>query len=126
MITGQVTAFKEAVLSLRLQGDGGMERQISAVIDTGYNGGLTLPITMIEELGLPWRGRGRALLADGRESIFDMYEAIVIWDGRPCRVAIDAAESDPLVGMSLLQGYEMRIQVVEGGNVTIQALPSLA
>jgi len=103
-----------------------MERQISAVIDTGYNGALTLPLTIIEELGMPWRRRGRALLADGGETIFDTYEATVVWDGRACRVAIDATESDPLVGMSLLHGYEMRIQVVEGGDVTIQALSSIA
>ena len=103
-----------------------MERQVSAMIDTGYNGALTLPLTIIEDLGMPWRRRGRALLADGRETVFDTYEATVIWDQRPRRVAIDATESDPLVGMSLLQGYEIRIQVVAGGDVTIVALPSIA
>jgi len=125
MIRGQVTVFREAVLSLHLKGERGTERRISAVIDTGYNGALTLPLTIIEELAMPWRRRGRALLADGGETIFDTYEATVVWDGRACRVAIDATESDPLVGMSLLHGYEMRIQVVEGGDVAIQALSSI-
>jgi hypothetical protein len=38
-------------------------------------------------------------------------------------VEIDAADTDPLVGMGLLYGYEVRIQAIEGGAVTIEALP---
>ena len=122
MITGTVTAFKEAVIPLRVQGEAGTEQQIDAVIDTGYNGALTLPLALIEECGLPWRRRGRALLADGGEIIFDTYEATVIWDGQPRRIAVDAAEADPLVGMTLLQGYELTMHVVEGGDVIIRAI----
>jgi predicted aspartyl protease len=72
---------------------------------------------------LPWRRRGRALLADGTESVFDIYEATVVWDGRPRRVAVDAADIEPLVGMRLLNGYELTMQVVVGGQVRITALP---
>lgn len=35
-------------------------------------------------------------------------------------------QSDPLVGMSLLLGYEMTMQVVEGGEVTIRAISAAA
>jgi hypothetical protein len=38
-------------------------------------------------------------------------------------VEIDAADTDPLVGMGLLYGYEVRIQAIDGGVVTIEALP---
>ena len=33
------------------------------------------------------------------------------------------AEPDRLVGMGLLYGYEVRIQAIDGGAVTIEALP---
>lgn len=122
MITGIVTSFREAVISLIVQGEEGTEQQIDAVIDTGYNGALALSLARIEELRLPWRRRGRALLADGRETIFDTYETTVLWDGQPRRIAIDAVEADPLVGMALLQGYELTMQVVKGGHVTIRAI----
>ncbi|MBT4496430.1 MAG: clan AA aspartic protease [Gemmatimonadetes bacterium] len=122
MITGFVTPFREAVVSVKIQGAQGTEQQIDAVIDTGYNGALTLPLPMIRTLGLPWRRRGRALLADGRDIIFDTYEATLLWDGQPCRVAVDAAAADPLVGMALLQGFELTMQVVDGGHVTIESL----
>ena len=122
MITGFVTPFREAVIPVTIQGAQGTEQQIDAVIDTGYNGALTLPLSVIRTLGLPWRRRGRALLADGRDIIFDTYEATLLWDGQPRRVAVDAAAADPLVGMALLQGFELTMQVEDGGQVTIQSL----
>ena len=73
--------------------------------------------------GLIWRGRERALLADGSESFFDIYEVTVTWDGQPRQIPVDAVDANPLVGMSLLYGYDLRIQEVDGGNVTIEALP---
>jgi clan AA aspartic protease len=123
MIRGVVTVDREAVLRLLVRGPAGQEQEVEAVIDTGFDGWLSLPLALIAQLGLTWHRRGRALLADGSESIFDIYEAMVVWDGRPCRVPVDEAETAPLVGMSLLDGYELTVQVRAGGNVTVKALP---
>jgi clan AA aspartic protease len=106
-----------------VRGPTGQEQEIEAVIDTGFDGALSLPLADITALGLPWRRRGRALLADGTESVFDIYEATIVWHGIPRRVAVDAADIDPLVGMRLLNGYELTIQAVVGGQVRITALP---
>ncbi len=38
-------------------------------------------------------------------------------------VHVDAADTVPLVGMSLLDGYELIMQVTHGGDVRITALP---
>ena len=105
-----------------VQGPAGQEEEIAAVIDTGFDGSLSLPSATIARLGLIWRRRGRALLADGSESVF-IHEAVVIWDGRPLRIAVDAADMIPLVGMSLLDGHELTIQVRPDGGVTIKPLP---
>ena len=123
MITGVVTPFYQATIHLIVRGPAGQEQEIEAVIDTGFDGTLSLLSADISALGLPWRRRGRALLADGTESLFDIYEAIVVWDGTPHRVAVDAADIDPLVGMRLLNGYELTVQVVVGGQVTITIIP---
>lgn len=123
MITGVVTPFYEATIRLIIQSPIGQQHEIEAVIDTGFDGTLSLPLADITALGLPWRRRGRALLTDGTESVFDIYEATVVWDGRPRRVAVDAADIEPLVGMRLLNGYELTMQVVVGGQVRITALP---
>jgi len=46
----------------------------------------------------------------------------VLWDGQPQYVEADAVDTIPLVGMSLLDGYNLHIQVTAGGQVVIQAL----
>ena len=123
MINGHVTVYREAVISLSVEGSEGQSKEIDAVIDTGFNGFLTLPASLVQELGLVWRRRGRAMLADGSESLFDIYEATITWDGRPRRIAVDEVNCDPLIGMSLLYGYELTVQVVDGGRVVINPLP---
>ena len=120
---GHVTAYREAVISLNVRDARNQEREIEAVVDTGFNGFLTLPVSLIEELDLVWCRRGRAMLADGSNSVFDIYEATVRWNNRPRRIAVDAVECDPLVGMSLLYGYELTVQVADGGLVSIYPLP---
>jgi hypothetical protein len=50
-------------------------------------------------------------------------EATVNWDGAPRDVEVDAADTDPLVGMALLAGHELRIKVIAGGTVTVSAIP---
>jgi clan AA aspartic protease len=122
VISGSVNVFRQAIVRLTVRGPLGQEQEIEAIVDTGFNGSLTLPAALVATLGLPFRRRGRALLADGSESLFDVYEAIVVWDGKPHRVPIDAADLHPLIGMGLLYGYEITIQAVDGGDVTIRAL----
>lgn len=123
MITGIVNPDYEAVIHLLVQGPAGQEREINAVIDTGFNGFLTLPPILITALGLTRLSRGRAILANGAEDIFDIYGATVLWDGQPRYVETDAVDTTPLVGMALLNGYDLRIQVMNGGRVDIQATP---
>ncbi len=122
MITGTVRASIEAVIDLAVRGPKGQEQKIKAVIDTGFTGTLTLPSKLIAELGLPFRMRGRALLGDGSETLFDIFEATVVWDGQPRRIFVDTADTDPLVGMALLRGYELTLQVKDSGTVLIKAL----
>lgn len=123
MIIGVVTANREAVIRLTVRGpDAGPGRRLRAVIDTGFDGWLSLPPTLVSSLGLPWRRRSRALLADGSDSIFDIYEGTVVWDRRRRRIPVDEADSTPLVGMALLEGYELRMQVRNRGKVTIKPL----
>lgn len=120
--TGVVTDRREAVIRLRVRGPAGQDQEIEAIIDTGFDGWLSLPSSIVAQLALTWRQRGRALLADGSESVFDIYEATVDWDGELRRIPVDEAETVPLIGMSLLEGYELSIQVQRGGNVIVRAL----
>jgi len=122
MITGTVTAYREAIIRLNVRGPGGGEKTVEAVIDTGFDGILTLSTSVVAALGLPWRTRERAILADGSVTMFNMYEASVLWDGKLRRVLVQAVNTTPLVGMGMLEGYELRIEAVAGGRVVITKL----
>ena len=58
------------------------------------------------------------MLADGSESLFDIYEATIVWDGMPRRIAVDAADTDPLLGMALLYGYELKVDDIDVGGLS--------
>jgi clan AA aspartic protease len=122
MITGVVTPYREAVIRLRVRGPAGNEEEVEAVIDTGFNRFLTLPSSLISLLGLPFEASTQATLADGRAVPMDYYRASVLWDGQDRAILVLAAEGGPLVGMSLLYGYDLRMRVVDGGLVTIEPL----
>jgi clan AA aspartic protease len=110
MIRGIVTDRRDALVRLTIVGRRGRKRSIDTVIDTGFDGYLTLPFDIISRLSLVFRRRGRAELADGSETTFDVYEATVIWNGRPRRIEIDEADAGPLLGMELMDGHELRIE----------------
>ncbi len=123
MITGVVNANREAIIRLVVAGPSGQQQEIEAIIDTGFTGFLTLPPLLIEALGLSWLSRQPGILADGSVDVFDVYAVSVLWDGRLRAVEVEAADTDPLVGMSLLDCHSLRVDVQIGGIVTITALP---
>ena len=117
MIQGVVNASHEAVVTLSLQGPDGQVQDIEAVVDTGYSGFLTLPTTLVAELGLPFAYVGWAFLANDDEVAFDVHDVTVIWDGQPRHVKADATGSTPLVGMLLLDSHDRNIEVAKGGRM---------
>jgi clan AA aspartic protease len=122
MMTGRVE-LGEGRIRLKVVGRGGKEHEVEAVVDTGYTASLTLPPALIQALGLRWQTVDRVKLADGSTCIFDVYEAKVMWDGGMRHILVDEADTDPLLGMRLLKGHELRMQVHYRGKVTIQRLP---
>ncbi len=117
MITGVVNPDREATIRLKVRGQGGQEQEITAVIDTGFDGFLTLPPALLSLLNCLFLSRGQVRLGDGRTEEMDIFAATVLWDGLARTVETDAANTDPLVGMSLIYGYELNIQAVDGGTV---------
>lgn len=122
MISGMVTANKEALIRIQVHGPHGGGAELDGSIDTGFNGHLTLPHRLIADLALSFAGTTRAVLGDGSEAGMDVFEAVVLWDGRERDVAVLAADGAALVGMSLLTGYRLTLDVKVGGSVVIDAL----
>jgi predicted aspartyl protease len=51
MISGVVTDDRQAVIHLTVRGPAGQEREIEAIIDTGFDGSLSLPSSIVVQLG---------------------------------------------------------------------------
>lgn len=122
MIHGTVNENWEAAVRLTVRGRDGRAQDIAAIVDTGFTGHLTLPMALVDRLALSWRSRAQALLADGSLQVFDAYEGTVLWNGQDRTVEVNAVETQPLVGMRLIIGHRLCLDVVEHGPVTIEPL----
>jgi clan AA aspartic protease len=119
---GFVNQNCEAMLPIVVGRDNKPTQLVEALIDTGFTGFLSLPLSMIESLGLPWIFSDSVTLGDDREVIFQMYRATAIWDEQFKVVDVAASESEPLLGMSLLYGFKLQVEAVERGTVSIEAM----
>ncbi len=122
MINGQVTANREAVIELEIVSSDQKIERVEAVIDTGFNGYLTLPSDLVNRLKLQLAGNRRATLGDGNTVVLDVYLAKVIWHDQEREVLVLQAEGGPLIGMSLLYGNRVILTIINGGDVTIDPI----
>ena len=122
MIVGVVDAELQGTIRLLVLGANRRARTVTGIIDTGYSAALALPASLVAVLDLPFHSQGRAMLADGNIAIFDIHEATVIWDGDLRRVVVHVTGGDPLIGMSLLAGYQLTVEVAVGGEVRVEAM----
>lgn len=123
MIKGNVNQIREAVIPLALRDDRGNDLNLEAIVDTGFNGTFSLPPAQIRGLGLTPVGHAQALLADGTLVSLDVFRVTVIWDGAPKAVDADCVDGPPLVGMALLEGFDLHIRNIAGGDVVIEPIP---
>ena len=124
MMQGYVNTGYEAVISLVIKHDSRL-KSINAVIDTGFTGFLSLPQSIIDELELSWSYSDFATLGDGSQTLFDVHDATIIWDGQFREIEINSADTDPLLGMKMLRGFRLQVDTIQGGLVTIEALPNI-
>jgi clan AA aspartic protease len=122
MIYGVVNVRREATLPLVVGNSSGQRQAVGTVIDSGFDGFLSLPSEIIIRLGLPWTISNPATLGDDSEIVFDFYTGTVIWDGQYREIDIAESETEPLLGMAMLYGYRLQIDTVEGGIVKIEVL----
>ena len=123
MPTGSVNAKPEAILPLRVRGPSGLVRDVEALIDTGYSGVIVLPGPLVTLLGLPKRRSVDVRLGDGTVRRFDVFAAELEWDGQWQTVAVSAIGHRAIIGMELLVGHSVRLDVAPGGVVEIVPIP---
>jgi clan AA aspartic protease len=123
MMSGVVNSNLEPLLTIMVRAAGGDGYDVEALVDTGSNGFLTLGPDLIAALGLSWVGTEEAELADGSLQVLDVFVATIDWHGRPKQADVQAVVAQPLLGMSLMQDSELRIDVAAGGSMSIIERP---
>ena len=123
MLTGTISDDLQAWVVVEILSPNGQSLSVEVVLDTGFNGQLALPAATIQRLGLPEHIQVPAFLAAGDRVNLMSYRGAVLWDGQPLPVRVVEADGEPLLGMELLQGSRVTLDVRDGGPVTIDALP---
>jgi clan AA aspartic protease len=93
---------------------------VEYVVDTGFEGALTLPVSAARAMGLSRAHQLTATLADGSQVAVDVYRATIEWNGNNIRVAVLGMGGRPLLGNALLEGSDLFIHYKDGGEVRIE------
>ena len=108
---------REARVRLFIRGAAGMLHGLEAAVDTGFTEELTLDTGLIEALQLPYVLTEQTMLSDGSIVPCAVHAAKILWDGEERGILVQAGEGTPLLGIGLLLGYELRLQVMLGGEL---------
>ncbi|MBW4676005.1 MAG: clan AA aspartic protease [Desmonostoc geniculatum HA4340-LM1] len=95
------------------------EVEIECVVDTGFEGFLTLPPTVVKNLDLPYLAPIKANLADNSRIVTNVHQATILWNGTERAIPVLAMGRRPLIGTALLEDYHLSIDFCEGGTVLV-------
>ena len=98
---------------------------LNFVIDTGFNGYLTLPVQAVSAMNLPLYSSTPIKLADGSEALSAIHLATVVWDDVEKVVLVLASGYKPLLGTAMMEKYHLEIDFEDNGLVSLEKIPSL-
>jgi clan AA aspartic protease len=123
VIHGTVVGLQARInVRLRSPERADFEFEIECVIDTGFEGTLTLPFDVVAALKLPYVTRINANLADNSSVLTRLHLATLIWHGVEREVIVLAMGRRPLIGTALLEDYHLSVDFCEGGSVIIDEI----
>jgi clan AA aspartic protease len=121
VIHGTVVGL-QARMNVILRLPQGSDLEIECVIDTGFEGFLTLPPAIIRELDLPYVARIDANLADDSSIAAYVYRITILWNGVEREIAALGIGRRPLIGTALLEDCHLGIDFCDGGTVVVDEI----
>lgn len=106
-------------VEIAIAGDAQIFEELEAVVDTGATDWLTLPESIVRELGLRLTSTRYVSQAHGPPIQANVYGVWVLWHGRMRRVFAEAG-NETLIGTDLLAGCRLAIDWWDGGEVVIE------
>ncbi len=119
MIVGRITE-DEAVVVLTVFDANGEAYELDCVVDTGFTGYLALSRPVVRRLNLVQMDEEEVSLADGSTTVLALYQVAAEWLDGPRTLTAYAVDGNSLVGMKLLRGCSVSLEVVADGSVLIE------
>lgn len=126
MIAGALNGNRELIVPVRVLDNNEHVHRFEVVVDTGFDGDLTLTPAFIAELGLLFSEPIDMVAATGATFRVDSYEGIVLWRGEKRPVRIIETEGRLLIGINLMWDSLLTAEIIDNGAVTIGQLPAEA
>lgn len=124
MIACNISSDRELVMPIRLLDANQHVHRVEAVVDTGFEGDLSLPPDRIRDLGLRFVQHIDMVVATGRTFRVNSYYGTAIWRGERRPIRILEAEGKPLIGINLMWGSLLTAEMTDNGAVSIGPLPA--
>ena len=111
---------ESVIVSVAIADGGGRLWPMEAIIDTGFVGDVALPSNIIRRLGLTRMDSMNFVLAHGGSARLNRYQGSLLWHGRLRNIAVTEVDDVPLIGIRLLSGSRVTMDVYPGGDVLIE------
>ena len=95
---------------------------VEFVIDTGFDGELALPASLLVRINSAFIGERYVYMADMSLRLVKHYRAMLDWQDEERVVEIMELDGRPLVGTLFLRGNLIQIEMEDGGEVLIEPL----
>jgi predicted aspartyl protease len=114
LILGAFDNSGSATIKIRVAGVNS-KREYAAVIDTGFNAFVAMPIGAMIDLGLRSEGAARVTLGDGTtiDNLVARGSVTVGSRTETCDILLDENSTDVLVGLSLLRAFKLALIITE-------------
>ncbi len=122
MIRGTVFPNRQALIAVALLDTAGQFQSFEFILDTGFDGNLSLPRQTLQRLDARPAGRLPIELADGSRTTAPTWRVTALWDGERRMLTIMESEGEPLLGMNLLWGNHISLAAKAFGDLVIERL----
>ena len=119
-MNGSVDPKRRPILPVWVEGPFGSE-QVNALVDTGFNGFVSLPQSVIYRLGMKRYGRIPVLSANGVLTLEVAFEGATRWTGGlRSGLVIESAAGLASIGTELMDGSVIEIDFGRARTVSIK------
>ena len=118
MMVGYVQ-YNHAFVQVNFLRQNGSPVPVECVVDTGFTSHLTLPLSDVAVLALPFQRYIEVYLADNSATLVAVHNAVILWHGDPMELEVIATGERPLLGLALLKDNDLHVNFTENGVVTI-------